>query len=109
MEKTAPKTQNWEAWQDLQPGSRTPRLYVTGQVEITNTNQTPHLAEHLPPGINPKILLLDLTVTSSGVGNTVVTWRDVRFEKDIKKDQYSKLDILWHGKEIGCAEVKTVQ
>jgi len=82
---------------------------VTGQVEVTNTNQTPHLQEHVPQGFNPKILLLDLTITTSGIGNPVITWRDVRFEKNITKDQYSSVDILWNGEGVGHAEVETVQ
>ncbi|MGC2780234.1 MAG: hypothetical protein WA418_31805 [Bradyrhizobium sp.] len=110
MANTPPKTRNWKAWQDLQVGpGKTPTLYVTGQVETTNTNQTPHLKEHVPQGTNPKILLLNLTITTSGVGNAVVAWRDVRFEKKIKKDQYSSVDILWDGKSVGQAKVETVQ
>jgi hypothetical protein len=49
MADTAPRTQNWNAWQDLQPGPDGPRLIVTAQVEISNTNQTPHLREHHTP------------------------------------------------------------
>ncbi|MFZ1884395.1 MAG: hypothetical protein WAU53_12555 [Rhodoplanes sp.] len=108
MPNPAPKTQKWKAWQNLQPPGP-PRLIVTGQVEISNTNQTPQLREHVPQGINPKILLLDLTITSSGVGNDVITWREVRFEKQIIKDQHSSIDVLWDGQNIGRANVETVQ
>ena len=109
MAYAAPKTRNWKAWQDLQPGPGKPKLIVTGEVEVSNTNQTPHLKEHVPPGINPEILMLDLTITSSGVGNDVMTWKEVRFEKNIKKDQYSNIDILWEGDVIAQVAVKTVQ
>jgi hypothetical protein len=108
MADTAPRTQNWNAWQDLQPGPDGPRLIVTAQVEISNTNQTPHLREHHPPGINSTILQLDLTMTTSGVGNTVVTWRDVRFTKGIRKDQYSTVEILWEKTRIAQLDVADV-
>jgi hypothetical protein len=109
MAKPAPKTKEWKAWQDLQPTpSKTPKLIVTGKVETSNSNQTPRLNQHAPQGINPKILLLDLTIAASGAGNAVMGWREVRFETGIVKDQYSSVDILWDGERIGHAEVETV-
>lgn len=109
MADSAPKTQNWKAWQDLQPGPGSPKLLVTGRVEVTNTNQAARLKERVPQGINPRILMLDLTITSSGPGNTVTTWKDARFETGIEKNQYSNVDILWEGKNIAHIDVKTVQ
>jgi hypothetical protein len=109
MAYSAPTTKNWKAWQDLQPGPGKPKLIVTGQVELGNTNETPHLKETVPQGINPKILLLDLTITSSGIGNPVVHWKEVRFEKKIEKDQYSSVDIMFNGNSVAQAKVETVQ
>src|SRR5262245_44166418 len=103
-----PNTRNWKAWQNLQGPGR-PRLIVTGEVETGNTNQTPKLSVHTPPGTNPKIRLLDLTIATSGIGNTVMGWRDVRYEEEIRKDQYSEVDILWEGNVIARIEVETVQ
>jgi hypothetical protein len=107
MANSAPSTQNWKAWQNLQPVGK-PKLIVTGQVQTSNSNQTPNLAEHVPQGINPKILLLDLTITTSGIGNTVMSWRDVRFEREIAKDQYTSVDILWAGQVVKQITVETV-
>lgn len=110
MAKAALNTRNWKAWQDLQPpvGS-TVKLTVTGEVEITNTNQTPHLAEHVPQGFNESILLLSFTISTSGAGNTVVEWRKVApFKKDIREGQYTSVDILWEGESIGSANVESV-
>ena len=103
----APETKDWKAWQDLQPPSK-PKLIVTGKVQTSKSNQTPHLAEHEPQGFNPKILLLDLTITASGAGSTVMGRREVRFEKPIQKDQYSSVDILWEGEHIAGAKVEDV-
>jgi hypothetical protein len=104
-----PNTRDWKAWQNLQPVGK-PKLIVTGQVETSNSNQTPKLSRHEPQGINPKILLLDLTITTSGIGNTVMGWRDVRYEESITKDQFSEVDVLWEGNVIvQIKEIETVQ
>jgi hypothetical protein len=107
MTSSAPNTQNWKAWQNLQPMAKT-QLIVIGQVETSNSNQTPHLREHVPQGTNPKILLLDLAMEASGVGSTVMSWRDVRFEKDITKGQHSSITILWQGQSIAQQDVEDV-
>lgn len=110
MSKPTIKTRNWKAWQNLQPPiGPTVRLTVTGEFESTNTNQTAHLTEHRPQGINQAILLLSFTVSTSGVGNDVVQWRDVAsFKKDVRKGQYTEVSILWEGHPIGKAELESV-
>jgi hypothetical protein len=106
----APKTRSWNATEDRQPGpGRGPRLIVTGEVETSNSNQTPHLNKHVPPGINPKIEMLDLTISSSGQGNAVMGWKPVRYEEIVQKGQFSNVDILWEGKKIADATVKVVE
>ena len=108
MANPAPKTKEFKAWQNVQPGGK-PKLIVIGKVETSNSNQTPHLSEHVPPGINPKILLVDLTITTKGVGDAVQDCRDVRFEKPITRDQYSHVDILWEGNIILHLTVETAE
>ena len=100
-------TKEWHATEDSMPPGGT-KLSVTGQVETSNSNQTPHLSETKPQGINPEILLLDLTVTTSGVGNAVMGWKDVRFEKKVSPGQHTHVDILWEGKIIQHLDVKPV-
>jgi hypothetical protein len=111
MARPAPQTRYWKAREDRQPGPgrKGVALIVTGEVEVGNTNETPHLAEHQPQGFNPKILLLDLSITASGVGNPVLTWKPVRFEKQVERDQHSEVDILWEGNIIARVEVEIVQ
>jgi hypothetical protein len=100
-------TKNWKAWQNLQPPG-TPTLHVVGEVETTNSNQTPGLAEANPQGFNPDILLLDLSITTAGTGLTVVEFKQVTFTKKISKDQYSSVDIFSNGEQVGTAKVETV-
>jgi hypothetical protein len=97
-------TKEWHAVEDsMPPGGAT--LRVTGQVETTNSNQTPHLSETNPQGIVPNILLLDLTVTASGAGEAVMGWQEARFEKKVSRGQYKHVDILWEGKIIQHLDV----
>jgi len=107
MSKSLPNTKNWKAWQDLQPPGP-PTLHVTGEVETTNSNQTPHLAEASPQGTNPKILLLNLSITTAGTGLTVIDFKQVTFTKKISKDQYTSVDIFLDGEQVGSAKVETV-
>ncbi len=109
MANPAPQTKDWPAWQDLQPGPPKPRFHVIGQVQTSSTNQTPKLSEHVPQGINPKILMLDLTITASGKGDMLMSWREVSFFKSIERDQYSNVDILWDGGRIESLEVQDVE
>jgi hypothetical protein len=108
MANPKPNTRKWKAWQNLQPVGK-PKLIVTAQVETGNTNQTPKLSVHTPPGINPKTRLLDLTIETSGEGNTVMDWRDVRYEEDIVKDQYTNVDVLWENNIIAQMKVETAE
>lgn len=107
MAKSLPYTRNWHAWQNLQPPGP-PTLHVMGEVETSNTNQTPHLKEAVPQGIIPEMLLLDLTITTSGIGNPVMGWKLVTFTKKISKDQYSGVDIHSEGQHVATIKVETI-
>ena len=82
---------------------------MIGQVQTSSTNQTPKFSEHVPQGINPKIPMLDLTLTASGKGDMLMSWREVRYFESIERDQYSNVDILWDGEHIASLEVQDVE
>lgn len=103
-----PKSKNWKAWENRQPPGP-PRLHVTGDVETSSTNQTPVLTEAVPQGINPAILILNLTVTSSGAGNDVMGWKQAKFEKRVTQGQYTNVDIHSDGQSVAVCEVEIVQ
>ena len=103
----APRTRNWKAWEDRLPGpGMGVALYVTGEAETSNSNQTLHLHEAVPQGINPTILILDLTLTTSGIGNAVMDWKSVRFEKKLSRDHYSNVDVRWERESIANCKVE---
>ena len=105
----APGTRNWKSLEDRLPGpGMGVALYVTGDVETSNSNQTPHLREAVPRGINPTILIFDLTLTTSGTGIAVMDWKSVRFEKKLSRDHYASVDIHWERVSIASCKVEVV-
>jgi hypothetical protein len=107
MAKPAPDTKNWEAWIDTMPGGPG-HMTVIGDVDVGNIAASAHLKEHNPQGINPKILLLDLTITLDGEGYPKKIYKQARFDKPASKGQYTSVDILWEGDKIADIEVKEV-
>lgn len=94
---TCPKTQNFSAWINVMPGSEH-KLIVVGEVETTAGNLQPKLAMAVPQGINPSILLLNLTIEETGdVGTKDIAFRDVRFEMPASEGQYTSVSILHEG------------
>lgn len=105
----APRTRSWKAWEDRLPGpGMGVAVYVKGEVETSNSNQTPHLREAVPQGINPTILILNLTIPESEAGNAVMGWKPVWFEKKLTRDHYISVDTHWEGKLIATCKVEVV-
>ena len=96
----APNTRNWKANELPNLIGRNYKIHVTGDVEVTATNQTPKLSDRVPQGINPRILLLNLTIVTSGVGGQIVFYRSVQYTKATSGDQYDEVDIFYRGKII---------
>lgn len=88
----APNTRNWKAWLNLQPpGPAT--LIVVGEVEA---DARPVLTKAVPQGLNPTILILDLTIEKTGDAGNAPTWREARYEESpVAQSQYSQVDIRW--------------
>ena len=97
----APNTRNWNANELPDLVGRRYRLIVTGDVQVTATNLTPKLSTHVPQGFNPRILLLDLTIVSSGgFGGQIVFYKSVQYMRATSGHQYDEVDILFRGKII---------
>ncbi len=59
--------QNWSAWINTQPIQSTPgTLNVVGEI-ATHPSKVAVLVKKVPQGFNPKILLLEINLQSSGV------------------------------------------
>jgi hypothetical protein len=92
--------ESWIATESTDLIGENRKISVTGTVETTNTNQTPSLSEAAPQGFNPTILILDLAITVSGVGLTVMTPREVFFAKPCGEGQYKQVQIRGAGVEV---------
>ena len=105
-----PNTRNWSAWIDLQPPGP-PALHVIGEVEVSASNKRPVLREASPQGINPEILLLDLSIQDTGgIGTPAFEYKEVRFDKSpVRARQYSTVQIRWEGNDIESVNVGETQ
>jgi hypothetical protein len=103
-----PPSRKWNAWLDLMPvGS--PTLRVAGEVETPASNHVPKLTEASPQGFNPKILILDLDIVDTGgTGTPAFGYRDASFEKRAERDQYTHVEIRFHGSSVVLLEVSEV-
>jgi hypothetical protein len=62
------KTSNWHAWINMQPIQPTKggTLHVTGEI-VDHPTQVATIVKKVPQGINPRILLLEIIIHTSGV------------------------------------------
>ncbi len=100
----APKTDKWTA-RENRHGKLGTFLHVHGLVQVTNTNQQPRLTPSATPGGPPKTLVLDLSIETSGQGNTVICWKAAHYDRKVKANEYENVDICWQGKSIATCKV----
>lgn len=81
-------------------------IKVSGEVEVGATTETPTLRAHVPQGFNPRVLLLDLIVTSHGAGIEIMNWKEVHFTRRTNGRQYDEVDILFAGVSIEHIKVR---
>ena len=101
MAGAAPNTRSWKAVEMPDFAGRNYHLTVTGEVEVSATNLMPKLDEHVPHGFNPRILLLDLSIVSTGgLGGPIMIYKPARYARPTTGNQYAEVDILFEGKVI---------
>jgi hypothetical protein len=106
------KTRNWAAFENRQPpvNPEAVPFYVTGQVETVSGNIRPVLRPANPQGINPSILILELTLEDSGGGGTDdVSFRDTRYDESIRIGQYTEVDVRHGSENVTLTPVRVVQ
>lgn len=81
-------------------------LVVSGEVEVSDTSKRPRLTEASPQGINNNILILDLAVDSSGIGEQTMGWAKAEFTKAVStRGQYHEVSIRNGSETVGSAKV----
>jgi hypothetical protein len=106
MAGATPNTRNWVANELPDFAGRNYHIEVTGQVEVGATNETPVLRMHTPQGINERILMLDLSIVSAGMGGQIMIWKEARFTRPTSGHQYDEADILFDGRIIERIKVE---
>ena len=105
-------TRNWKAIENRQPSTDSNPgvpFYVTGEVETTNGALQPVLRVATPQGINPGILILELTIERvSDVGTTDIKYRDVRYDTRTSQGQYKHVQVRCGLDEIAFIDVQIV-
>jgi hypothetical protein len=103
-------TKDWTAVEDRMPPTppEGANLKVRGLIETGNSNITPTLSSAVPQGINPEILILNLALEESGVGNTVMSYREAKFSKDVRRGEHTQVQINADGKKIELIDVQVV-
>lgn len=87
-------SRDWKAIEALDPLSTRRTLTVTGEVETRSNNQKPKLTPAVPQGINPKDLILVLTLeTTDEPGADVVSWQRVGYLQPVTHAQYKTVTI----------------
>ncbi len=104
---TCPNTSGFQAYLDnytVLPS----KLTVSGSVETNGGDHIPHLRVREPQGINPKILLLELTIESTGLpGTDDVAYRPLSFETHTAPLQYDSI-CIFYGVEK-CVEMDVIE
>jgi hypothetical protein len=103
------ETKNWTAWIDLMPpGPKT--LHVQGEVRVGTPTSKAVLKVKIPPGINPTILQLNLTVEPHG-GPDVMTWVQALYVAPVASGEPvpTQVEIIEGGKSIATVRVKEVR
>ncbi len=102
--QTAGECRDWSAWHDHQPPGPTV-LHVSGECEFPSAGYSVELRRSEPQGINPKDLLLDLTVREpSGPAAQVITPVEVRYREETDFE-YDTVTILPNGVSVSVQDV----
>ena len=106
----APATRNWKAWEDRQPVTppKGATLHVSGEVETNNGGIVPVLKPKVPQGVDPSILMLDLTLNETGSGTTDIDYRPAKYEEAVSQDEHTQVHILWESGIIAKIDVEIV-
>jgi hypothetical protein len=99
-------TRDWEALEMADMIGQNGQITVTGEVELTDTGTTAELKERAP-GINPKLLLLDLVIhRPGGIQGHIAWFETLTFKKKSLGSEYDEVDILYGGEIIQRVKVE---
>jgi hypothetical protein len=98
MAGPAPKTEKWTARENLHKPQGL-HIIVAGNVEVSDADKTPVLTEG--SSAEPQVMALDLAVEACGdPAIQVPVWKAAWLHKEVKANEYERVEIRWDGKPI---------
>src|SRR4051794_14391665 len=83
----------FKAWIDRMPGSG-PKLIVIGDVQVPTTGWHVTLLRHSPQGINPTILILDVSAQQpTGMAGQMITVIPLLYDERPPQSDYAQVTI----------------
>jgi hypothetical protein len=92
-----PNSRNWKAVEQKNPTGGGYLVQVTGEVEAS----TPTLQARVPQGLEPRILMLDLSKVDDGSG-----YETVEYRHPSEVNAYEDVDIFYLGQEVARIRVE---
>lgn len=94
------ESKNWAAKETTDFAGRSRKVTVTGTVQTLASNERVSLVKAVPQGTNPTILLLDVSITSHGMGTDVLGWADVEYQEAVSLRRYETVTVRLEGEHI---------
>jgi hypothetical protein len=96
---------NWAAWVNHQPPGPE-ALHIQGIVDAPHPGHTATLTPAIPPGINPDILLMNLTLKAlPGIWIQVITSIPVIYVDHKYSGKYKSVNIIHDGNLIAAIDI----
>jgi hypothetical protein len=101
-------THSWEAWNNVMPGADK-SFHVIGKAKVNSGGWKASLVKRVPQGINPEILLLDLTITPP-TGNVIkpILNLDLDYSEKPATGKYTRVQVFCGEKLTADLPVKDI-
>ncbi|MGU3664529.1 hypothetical protein ACLBX9_10135 [Methylobacterium sp. A49B] len=97
-----PATRNWLAEEIAGPSDdQTDRfMKISGEIELTDANEKPHLTMSEPPSSDLSVLSLDLVVSVGGDSVPGSHWASCMLQNRTFPGAYTMVRVMWQGVEV---------
>ena len=105
-----PATRNWSASEIADAGedASARSLKISGEVELVDKNERPHLTMSEPPASNLAVLSLDLVVSADGDSHPQLHWAQCRLQHRTYPGAYGAVKVMWQGIEITRLDLQSL-
>jgi hypothetical protein len=102
-----PAIRNWSAAEVVGTGNDVDAWYlrVSGEVELGNENERPHLTMSEPPSSKLDVLSLDLVVSTDGDSVLRMRWASFEWRHRTLPGAYAGVRVMWQGVEVASLQL----